>query len=460
MHKSDDDDPYTSSAHAQAKIRPWWSEVRKRQLIVFALLVANYFVVSWLVAGDPTLGETARLVDAEQARRGHRVGGGGGHDDGGVVSGGGDAAASWCHESAEARHNWRVSQRIAGPTFRRRVDLCATTSPTTDLFARENANDVDDDDDAQHSWWDFRVLKSRVATPFAAHSSPVPQQRQPPRCGLTSVRSRLSPASRANVSWLLVPEFLALLDDHRDARDDLGGSANAAAMRRALYASCAPRGGTDDRSSSSVSSAFDDQPIEAAPSLLAAARDQLAAIDIAWMHSALTPSEAARLEARYDGGEFVADPSDVGGHRNAVDAKTTKKDTYAPRASSGLLQTAALAAQHLAVHSCATPVGTIANVVVVASASAAAVSEHPTAVAAVVGVGATARAKGRGSVDDASPRGADDDAVAAVAASENEFAAWRLWVGGPLIMAAVCRRPPFHVTIEVSPSASWVEMIE
>lgn len=110
-------------------------------------------------------------------------------------------------------------------------------------------------------------------------------------------------------------------------------------------------------------------------------------------------------------------------------------DSTLARRGTPALHYAALAAQYTAVHSCATPLATLANVV-----------RTP-----LLDPEEQVRSRSGGGVE-----GSGNNNRKLL---QNEFAAWRLWEGGPLVIAAVCRAAPFEVIIDVSPSASWVELV-
>jgi hypothetical protein len=393
----------------------WISDVRFRQVAVGVIFSLYCAFVMWLVDGDPTHGETARVSELiEQQRRG-------------------DSSSSpedngWCSEAVELRQQWRAMQRIAGFAFRERVDLCSPTAPAR-LFSaaaipqraasmtghRRSAaaaagNTVLDTAGSGSLWSGVpKFLRTVPLVDRADESASLP----PLICGVSRVSAgprELSghaeaAASGANVSWMVLPSFLTHL-----SRTANGTRAEAFAARQRLLHACA----------ASDAAMMGQLPPQAA------LRNAAKLSDLTLLHHAMSDAEEKALWADTRAAMKTAASLDVGRGGGGAESFDRLLDKTLAKRGTPALHNAALAAQFLAIHSCATPSAVLANVVRTPPPHGADAAKSTT---------------GGGALD------------------QNEFASWRLWEGGPLVMAAVCRSPPFDVVLEVSPSSSWVELL-
>lgn len=489
----DDDDPQEKKSYHSNKKSPSSSfrltrikslfvltPIRTRQLIVSVLFVANFFFIFWMVDGDPTQGELLRIEQIREATAREKS------DVGSLPPSFGDVSstilsteASWCLEVAETRHQWRSVQRIAGPTFRQTIDICQTETPTM-LFGADGIvdNDDDEEDERESGLWkgqlkmkrEEEILGSRFEnaetqhegiSSSSKHSKPFNAQ-----CGVSYIHSQFTRGG-TNTSWMIVPKFLEYFEasmlksregqetseaiktatdnDEHQQRQQLSSSVDIQKQRQNLHLACGARKAGH---------------IGQLP-LLHTLRHKAEIVDVALLHSSLTKNAEMALSRRYSHfrelEEHVRDQSldeageqaqktkkvEHGGkakkqqlHEDEIFDRTLRRVTKGTLLGSPLLQTSALSAQYVAVHSCSTPAFTLATTT----------------------VATPAKKKNPGDdEDDETGAGNDDDDDGV--SWKNEFVSWRLWKGGPLIAAAVCRAPPFKITIEVSPSSSWVEII-
>jgi hypothetical protein len=343
--------------------------IRKRQIVVCLLFFANFLFVNWLVDGDPTQGELLRVETAIAAKNSKKSES--------------SPAHLWCLETTEMRQQWRTAQRIAGPSFRRRIDLCSPEAPSSSVFATTKQRNRETSGYDERLWitkTEF-VRKERNAT-----------------CGVTSVESLFS-QSEFTTSWMIHPQFLQSFEKTllEAKRETSGVNSHFLPIkieenrRREFYSLCSP-----------MSQNSNDVP------LLHELQTEAKIIDIALLHSVLDKSEEIEHSLKFDHYKKLSDRSIS--HEQILENLISGTIHGSP-----ILESTALLAQNMAAHSCATPSMTLASTVII-------------------------------------PGKTNDKA--------NEFAAWRLWIGGPLIVASVCRDPPFEITVEVSPSSSWVEVIE